>query len=128
LAAPYPGVRIAGVERTDNPNYLFVNLTIDKQARPGELQLQFRRGKETLASHRYRLQARRRGSAQRRSFDAADAIYLLMPDRFASAGAANDQAGMLEGADRANPVKRHGGDLAGMRGQLDYISKLGFTM
>lgn len=128
LATPYPGVRIAGVERTDNPNYLFVNLAIDKHARPGELQLQFRRGKETLASHRYRLEARRPGSAQRRSFGAADAIYLLMPDRFASAGAANDQAGMLEGADRANPVKRHGGNLAGMRGQLDYIGKLGFTM
>ncbi|RZA32824.1 MAG: alpha-amlyase, partial [Lysobacteraceae bacterium] len=128
LAQPYPGVRIAKVERSDNPNYLFVNLAIGKDARPGELQLQFRRGKQTLASHRYRLEARVPGSAQRRSFGPADAIYLLMPDRFASGTAANDQAGMLEGADRANPVMRHGGDLAGMRAHLGYIRDLGFTM
>ena len=127
-ALAYPGVRIAGVERTDNPNYLFVSLDIGKDARPGELDLQFRRGREILTRHRYRLEARRPGSAQRRSFGAADAIYLLMPDRFASAGAANDRAGMREGADRADPVKRHGGDLAGMRARLDYIRGLGFTM
>ncbi|MCA1856566.1 glycoside hydrolase family 13 protein [Massilia oculi] len=124
----HPGVRITGVERTDNPNYLFVNLDIGKDARPGEFTLLFRRGKELVTSHRYRLEARRPGSAQRRSFGAADAIYLLMPDRFANGDPANDRAGMLEGAERADPVKRHGGDLAGMRAHLDYIRGLGFTM
>lgn len=128
LARPYPGVRLTGVERTDNPNYLFVNLAIGKDARPGEVQLQFRRGKELVTSHAYRLAPRRPGSAERRSFGAGDAIYLLMPDRFANGNPANDQAGMLEGAERADPVKRHGGDLAGMRAHLDYIRDLGFTM
>ena len=128
LAHPYPGVRLVGVERTDNPNYLFVNLAIGKDARPGEVQLQFRRGKEVITSHAYRLEPRRPGSAERRSFGAGDAIYLLMPDRFANGNPANDQAGMLEGAERADPVKRHGGDLAGMLAHLDYIRDLGFTM
>nr|WP_267869597.1 glycoside hydrolase family 13 protein [Massilia agrisoli] len=127
-AVAYPGVRITGVERTDNPNYLFVNLDIGKDARPGELKLQFRRGKDVVASHPYRLEARRPQSAQRRSFDASDAIYLIMPDRFANGSTANDAAGMLEGAERAAPTKRHGGDLAGMQSQLDYIRGLGFTM
>jgi neopullulanase len=127
-ALAYPGVRITGVERTDNPNYLFVNLDIGKHARPGELELQFRRGKEIAARHRYRLEARRAGSAQRSSFDASDAIYLLMPDRFSNGVPANDQAGMLEGAERAEPNRRHGGDLAGMQAQLDYVRDLGFTM
>lgn len=127
-AVAYPGVRIVGVERTDNPNYLFVNLNIGKGAKPGELDLQFRRGKDVVASHRYRLQARRRQSAQRRSFDSSDAIYLIMPDRFANGSPANDVAGMREGVDRADPNKRHGGDLAGMQSQLDYIRDLGFTM
>lgn len=127
-AVAYPGVRIVGVERTDNPNYLFVNLNIGKGAKPGELDLQFRRGKDVVASHRYRLQARRRQSAQRRSFDSSDAIYLIMPDRFANGSPANDLAGMREGVDRADPNKRHGGDLAGMQSQLDYIRNLGFTM
>lgn len=127
-ALAYPGVRITGVERTDNPNYLFVNLALGKGARPGELALQFRRGKQLVASHRYRLEARRAGSADRGSFGPADAIYLLVPDRFANGSSANDQGGMLEGAERADPVKRHGGDLAGMRAHLDYIRDLGFTM
>lgn len=127
-ALAYPGVRITGVERTDNPNYLFVNLRIGKDAKPGEFKLQFKRGKEVVASHPYRLEARRPGSRARRSFDASDAIYLLMPDRFSSATAANDQAGMLEGADRKVPTMRHGGDLAGMEARLDYIRDLGFTM
>jgi glycosidase len=123
-----PGVRIAGVERTDNPNYLFVNLVIGKSAKPGELTLQFKRGAQVVASHAYRLEARRPQSRQRRSFDAKDAIYLIMPDRFANGNPANDKAGMLEGSDRAVPTMRHGGDLAGMQAKLDYIRDLGFTM
>ena len=124
----YPGVRIVGSERTDNPNFLFVNLKIERSAKPGEFMLQFMRGKEAVASHPYRLEQRRPGSAQRRGFDSTDAIYLIMPDRFSNANPANDVAGMLEGADRKQPNVRHGGDLAGMQAQLDYIRGLGFTM
>jgi glycosidase len=127
-ALRYPGVRIAGVERTDNPNFVFVNLAIGRDAKPGELKLQFKRGKEVVTTQPYRLETRRPGWAQRRSFDAGDAIYLLMPDRFANGNPANDQAGMLETSDRANPTSRHGGDLAGMQSKLDYIRDLGFTM
>jgi glycosidase len=127
-ALSYPGVHIAGVDRTDNPNFVFVNLKIAKDAKPGELRLQFRRGKQVVATHPYRLEARRPGSAQRRGFDSSDAIYLLMPDRFANGTPANDQAGMLEGVDRAAPSGRHGGDLAGMQSGLDYVRDLGFTM
>ena len=127
-ALSYAGVRVTGVSRTDNPNYLFVNLKISKEAKPGELKLQFKRGKDVVVSHPYRLEARSPGSAQRRSFDSTDAIYLLMPDRFSNGNPANDVAGMLEGSDRSDPTKRHGGDLAGMQSQLDYIRDLGFTM
>ncbi|MEH6434673.1 glycoside hydrolase family 13 protein [Massilia sp. DD77] len=127
-ALSYPGVRIVGTERTDNPNFLFVNLKIARSAKPGEFTLRFMRGKEAVVSHPYRLEQRRPGSAQRRGFDATDAIYLLMPDRFANGDPSNDAAGMLEGADRKQPNVRHGGDLAGMQAQLDYIGKLGFTM
>lgn len=127
-ALAYPGVRIAGVERTDNPNFLFVNLKIASNARPGTLDLQFRRGKEVVTHHPYRLEARRPGSAQRRGFDAGDAIYLLMPDRFGNGNPANDEAGMREKSDRGVPTGRHGGDLAGMQAGLDYIRDLGFTM
>jgi glycosidase len=127
-ALAYAGVRIASVERTDNPNFLFVNLKIGANARPGEMTLQFRRGNEVVKTVPYRLEARRQGSAQRRGFDSGDAVYLIVPDRFANGNPANDDAGMREKSDRHAPDKRHGGDLAGMQAQLDYIHNLGFTM
>src|SRR5437868_8066875 len=49
-ALSYPGVRIAGVERTDNPNFLFVNLKIGATTKPGELKLQFKRGKDVVTT------------------------------------------------------------------------------
>ncbi|MGZ3182811.1 MAG: glycoside hydrolase family 13 protein [Telluria sp.] len=127
-AIAYPGVRLAGVERTDNPNYVFLDLVIGKDARPGEMDFQFKRGKEVVTRYRYRLEARRANSAQRRSFGPSDAVYLIVPDRFSNGNPANDQAVMHDVVDRANPDARHGGDLAGMRAQLPYIQKLGFTM
>jgi glycosidase len=127
-ALAYAGVRIASVERTDNPNFLFVNLKIGATARPGEMKLQFRRGNEVVKTVPYRLEARRQGSAQRRGFDSGDAVYLIVPDRFSNGNPANDDAGMREKSDRHAPDKRHGGDLAGMQAQLDYIHDLGFTM
>jgi glycosidase len=52
-------------------------------------------------------------------------IYLTMPDRFASGSAANDAAGHAECHDPANPIRFHGGDLAGLRAHLPYLSELG---
>jgi hypothetical protein len=59
---------------------------IGATARPGDIQLQFKRGKEVVSTYPYRLEARRKGSAERRGFDSGDAIYLIVPDRFATSG------------------------------------------
>ena len=126
---PYPGVRLAGVQRTRNPNYLFLDLVVQPQAQPGLLHLDLSRGAERVATVDYRLQARKPGSAQRRGFDASDAVYLLMPDRFANGDPGNDMVVDLgDVIDRTLPGARHGGDLAGMRAHLDYIAAMGFTM
>ncbi len=119
--APYPGVSLKGSHRADSPNYLFVDLDVGAAARPGELQLDI--GGTPL---RYRLEARAPGSAQRQGFGPRDAIYLVVPDRFAQGGSGR-QAGMKEAPDRKSPGGRHGGDLAGMRQHLPYIAGLGFT-
>ncbi len=59
---------------------------------------------------------------------AADAMYLIMPDRFANADEKNDEAkDMLEGANRKDPFGRHGGDIKGIHQHLDYIKSLGFN-
>lgn len=124
----HEGVRIVSVEKTTNPNYLFMTVAIAPEARPGELAIEFVDDGKVVATHPWRLDAREAGSAQRRGFDQRDAIYLVTPDRFANADPRNDNAiGMKETADRANPNGRHGGDIAGIRQHLDYIAGLGFT-
>jgi glycosidase len=125
----HPGVAIAGVERTGSPNYLFIDLVIAPDAAPGSFKILFRKGGAVAASADYQLQARRRDSALRRGFDASDAVYLIVPDRFANGDPANDSVpGLAEKAARSDPNGRHGGDIEGMREHLDYIAGLGFTM
>ncbi|HOI32959.1 MAG TPA: alpha-amylase family glycosyl hydrolase, partial [Bacteroidales bacterium] len=64
----------------------------------------------------------------RQGFTSSDAIYLLMPDRFANGDPDNDDMpGMLEKADRKNPNGRHGGDLEGIIQHLAYFTELGVT-
>ncbi|MEO8385790.1 MAG: glycoside hydrolase family 13 protein [Betaproteobacteria bacterium] len=125
----YPGVTLASVQRTDNQNFLFVNLLIAPGTRAGAFDIALARGRSILGSVRYELEARRPGSAARKGFDASDAVYLITPDRFANADPSNDvQPGMPDRTERGNPAARHGGDIAGMRVHLDYIRDLGFTM
>lgn len=120
--------RIVKVTRVDSPNYLFVDLQIAADAKPGELTFRFAR-KGGDMSLRYPLLARAPGSAERRGFDNRDAILNLMPDRFANGDPRNDRvAGYAEAADRNNPNARHGGDLRGMLDHLDYIAGMGYTM
>lgn len=122
------GVAIVAVQKTDNPNYLFVTVKIAGDAMPGAFDIEFVESGKVVATHPWRLDAREPGSAQRRGFDARDAIYLVTPDRFANGDPSNDSvAGMTETANRANPNGRHGGDIAGIRQHLDYIAGMGFT-
>lgn len=130
-ALDYPSVRIAQVTRVANRNYLFIDLVVDGKAAPGSLRIDFR-GKGDAASrstsHTYRLLAREHGSAQRKGFDTKDAIYQIMPDRFANGDPSNDSvAGMADKLDRKLGHGRHGGDIQGIIDHLDYIAGMGFT-
>ncbi|HEX9706297.1 MAG TPA: alpha-amylase family glycosyl hydrolase, partial [Steroidobacteraceae bacterium] len=127
-ALDYPGVSIVRVTRTENPNYLFIDLTIGAEAAPGTLTIDFRRGTETVLRHAYRLDAREPHSAARRGFGPSDAIYLVMPDRFANGDPVNDRvAGYRQAPDRGDPDGRHGGDLRGLSERLGYVADMGFT-
>lgn len=125
----YDGVTLVGVEKTDNKNYLFINLRIASGAKPGAFTISFKQGDKEVSTAKYRLEERIKNSAERKSFDAKDAIYLLVPDRFANGNPANDvQKSLLEGLDRSKPGGRHGGDIKGVQDHLDYIADMGFTM
>lgn len=128
LTLDYPGVSLIKKSSVENPNYLFLELEISSEARPGSFNLMFKEGKKTIFEYKYVLNERKPGSASRKGFGAEDVIYLLMPDRFANGNPSNDNMpGMLEVADRANPSGRHGGDIEGIREHLDYIKDLGMT-
>ncbi len=123
-----PGIRIEKVRRAGNPNYLFIDLVISPTAKPGGHQLIFEYQREVLLTYEYELKVRRPGSKERKGFGKNDVIYLIMPDRFSDGDTSNNNLeAMLEKTDRSNPDGRHGGDLQGIREQLDYLSRLGIT-
>jgi hypothetical protein len=79
----YPGVKIVKVHRADSKNYLFIDLLIDKSAKPGIFPLEFKKDGKTQASYPYTLSAREMPADQIRGFDASAVLYLITPDRFA---------------------------------------------
>ena len=130
-ALDYPGVRIAQVTRVANRNYVFIDLIVDGKAAPGDVRIAFAGKGEAAArsaSYTYKLLAREAGSSQRKGFDTQDAIYQVMPDRFANGDPKNDSvAGLADKLDRKLGHGRHGGDIQGMIDHLDYIAGMGFT-
>jgi glycosidase len=124
----HPGITLSKINKVDNSNYLFLDLIIEKDTKPGDFKINFTKDNKTHLSYNYKLLEREPNSSQRKGFGPSDVIYLLMPDRFANGDPGNDShPEMLEKADRSNPSGRHGGDIAGIKQNLDYIKDLGFT-
>jgi glycosidase len=74
------------------------------------------------------LQQRHAAPKGSQGFSSKDAMYLIMPDRFADGDLSNDRPANAPGTyDRSNPRAYHGGDLRGIQQHLDYIQKLGMT-
>ncbi|MBM6735458.1 glycoside hydrolase family 13 protein [Mediterranea massiliensis] len=128
VAVDYPGVSVSSIVKLESNNYLLVYLNLDKDVKPGKMQLTFSQGKKQTVQE-YELKARAMKGCEHKGFDASDALYLLMPDRFANGNPDNDQVeGMLDAkVDRNDPNARHGGDLAGIEQHLDYFTDLGVT-
>ncbi len=120
------GLVIKTIQKTENPNYLFV--TIDtKNVAAQDFVFTFKNGKKSFTQN-YALKARRENSKFRKSYDSSDVIYLIMPDRFANGNPDNDSSkSTSEKSNRTNPGGRHGGDIEGIINNLDYIKELGAT-
>lgn len=127
ISVNYPGVSISGKKLTDNQNYVFLYLNIAKETLPGKLKIEIKKGKQKQIIN-YELKQRRNASAARKSFTEADAIYLLMPDRFANGNTANDSInGYVQGVNRNVLGARHGGDIDGIISKIPYLADLGIT-
>ena len=124
----YPGVTVSEVNKVESPNYLFINLRLSRNINPGELDIVFKRKRKPQLTYKYEILERDPGSADREGFSAKDVIYLITPDRFSNGNPDNDSLPRLkEKVNRKNKDGRHGGDLQGVIGHLDYISNMGFT-
>jgi len=130
---PYAGVNWQNIIRVENPNYLFISISIDDSAKPGMIDFYTTDTKskkqKTLLS--YELKARRdgNGTAYAQGVHSSDFIYFLMPDRFSNGDVSNDHvAGMKDQSlNRDSIFLRHGGDMQGIINHLDYLQSLGAT-
>ncbi len=121
------GITLDATTKVKSPNYLFLDLTIDTEAKPGNYEIIFtyKNKKET---YNYTLLERKDASSDRQGFSNKDVMYLITPDRFANGHPENDNhPEMLENVNRSFHGGRHGGDLEGISKNLDYLKNLGYT-
>jgi glycosidase len=118
------GLFIKKIHNAENPNYLFVDLDVIKQ---GKYTIEISKGKNKTQIL-YEIFTRRSGSRERKGFNQSDAIYLIMPDRFANGDTTNDVIeNSIQKLDRKTLEDRHGGDIKGIIDRLDYLKDLGIT-
>jgi glycosidase len=124
----YKGVTLLKTDKVENPNYLFLTLSISPKAPVGTVKIAFKKNNITLLTKDFPLLEREKNSATRASFSQKDAILLVVPDRFANGDPTNDNTpNTFEKFNRSDESGRHGGDIQGIINHLDYIKSLGYT-
>jgi glycosidase len=105
-----------------------LNLEIQPTVKPQTFPIHFLKDEKVVFSHPYTLKERKENSAARQGFSTADVLYLITPDRFANGDPSNDNhPDMREKSNRSFKGGRHGGDIAGIIKNLDYIRSTGFS-
>lgn len=129
LTTDYAGVRVVGEAADVSANYKIAYLTIAPDTRPGTVALTLTRPDGSREQAELPLLARDRRRVKAQGFDASDVLYLIMPDRFADGDTTNNNITMRRPyeTDRSRNHARHGGDIAGMLANLNYIDSLGVT-
>lgn len=125
----YKGFEITKINQADSPNYLFLDVSISKEAKAGRFRIKFKKKGTKNLSFDYELKSREKSAEDYVGFNHTDAVYLITPDRFANGNPKNDVVKNLRESkvDRENNYARHGGDIQGIINHLDYISDMGFT-
>ena len=130
ISISYPGVEVLKVHPAANPHYIFLDLRMGKEARPGTMKIRIKtaRGMSVID---YALLSRRAGNGSEfaQGVTSADFIYFLMPDRWSNGDPDNDRVpGMRDQSlNRDSIFLRHGGDMQGVIDHLDYLQGLGVT-
>ena len=130
FAITYPGVKLDKINKVENPNYVFLDITVSPNAKPGMVKIKVNKEVAPFDID-FELKAKRpgRGRAFAQGVNSGDFIYLIMPDRFSNGDPTNDRvAGMRDQTlNRDTVFNRHGGDLQGITSHLDYLQQFGVT-
>jgi len=127
----YPGVKLSGFEKMENPSYIILKLSLLPTAKPGKFKITINKTDGSITIFDYELKARSKedGKTRVQGVTSKDLTYLIMPDRFANGDPSNDAFQDLRDkeVDRSNKFARHGGDLKGIEDHFDYLKELGVT-
>ena len=122
------GIVIGNVKLTERGDYIFFDVTIAKNAKPGKypIELFSKTGKTEIP---FEINQPLDSNTNFQGVTSDDVIYLIMPDRFANGDASNDNPKNSEAAanNRRNPRAWHGGDFLGIKNNLPYLKELGIT-
>src|SRR5665647_346468 len=126
----YPGVKLDKINKVENANYVFLDLTIAPNAKPGIIKIKVNKEAAPFTID-FELKAKRagRGRIFAQGVTSRDFMYLIMPDRFSNGDPSNDRVpGMRDQSlNRDTVFNRHGGDLQGITNHLEYLQQLGVT-
>ncbi len=107
--------------------YLFVDVVIDPQAKPGRRVLRITTNSGTTDAP-FEISAHLSRAGRFQGFSTDDVIYLLMPDRFSDGDPSNNDPTQSRGLfDRNHKFRYHGGDFQGIINRLPYLKDLGVT-
>lgn len=127
VSIPYPRIILENVSRTDNKDYLFINVEIPADLPQGEYEIIFRKGEEVI-NYNYPVLNRGFKPEDHKGFSNEDVIYLIFADRFCDGNPGNNTIGdSLDEFTAADLDGRKGGDIEGIISKLDYLNELGVT-
>ncbi len=120
-------LRASNFKSSINGHYLFFDLTIAKNTKPGKYKISVG-NKNSPAVFDFEILPRAPRAGRHQGYTPDDVIYFLMPDRFADGDTTNNDPAKSKGLyDRSKTRRYHGGDIQGIIDKLPYIKSLGAT-
>src|SRR3712207_6681749 len=111
-------LKASNIKASANGNYLFFNLTIAKNAKPGKYKISVG-NKHSLTNFDFEIAPRTSRTGRFQGYTPDDVIYFLMPDRSADGDRSNNDPPKSKGLyDRSKPRHYHGGDFQGVIDKL----------